>query len=250
MSQKISKEELKGQDAFLTASARALDFVEHHGKVFFAVIIVVILGGIAYAAAGYLGARKERLAAEAIYPSEAELKKVQGPTSDPMSMAPRPQIVDDYNGKVAPLVAKVEAQIQAHSDTKTAIVSAMNLSYFLVQQKRFAEAMKVLDIPKASAADSDLLLGLWDMHRGMVYLENRETEKALAIYQSVVKLDRLKLFHSEALLKIGYCHELTGDLTKARESYEKVEREFPNTEAAQSAQQSMRVMQLKTPRQG
>jgi TolA-binding protein len=245
----MTKEELRG-DAFITTSDHVLAFIDRHAKIFAAVFAIAAIAGVVYVAKGYIDARREHGANESIYQAEAELRKARGNEEGIAKYIPSAVSADDYQKKFASPVAKLEAEIQKHSNTKASLVSALNLSYFLVQQKQFAEALKVLESTKYQPSASDLLSGFWNMHRGLIYLENKDPKRALEAYDAVVKSSSLKLFHPEALLKMGYCQELSGDKEKAREFYERVGREFPRSEAAQSAEQYLRVMQLTSAKQG
>lgn len=249
MSQKLSKEELR-EDVFISTSDHILEFIDRHAKIFGALIGLVALGGIVYVTMGYMDSRRERTANESIYRAEAELRKARGSEEGIAKYIPSAVSSEDFQKKFASPVAQVESEIQKYSGTKASLVSAMNLSYFLVQQKQFAEALKALESSKYVPSTSDVLSGFWNMHRGLVYLENKDAKRALEAYDAVVKSTALKIFHPEALLKMGYCQEVSGDKEKARELYERVGREFPRSEAAQSAQQYLRVMQLNSAQQG
>jgi len=249
VSKSFDPNDVRVPDAFHVAADKSMDFVAKNAKVFLAAFLVLLIGGVGYAAYGFLESRKERMAIEGLYPAEAELKKAQGGND---SELPIPPVVNaaDYDKKYATAVSKYQAQIQSFSDTKAAAVAAMNLSSFLRQQKRYEEAMKVLEIPRFRPSNQDLMAGFWHMHRGIVFLENKAHDQALEAYQNVLKDNALKLFHSEALLKLGFCYEQKGETAKAQESYERIEREFPNTDAAQAAQQYLRILQLKSIKQG
>jgi TolA-binding protein len=251
LSKKLTKEEVRGPDMFISSSDKALEFIERHSRAVVSIFVVGVVLGLAYVIMSYVDQRRESSAAESIYSAEAELQKARGKEEGISKFIPEAVSNEDYQKRFAGPVANIEAAIESHADTRASLVAALNLSFFLVQQKQYAEALKALEKTKFQPKSSDLMAGFWNMHRGLVYLENKDTAKAQAAYEAVLHSDGLKVFHSEAMLKLGYCKELSGQKDQARELYEKVSREFPRTEAAQSAQQYLRVMQLQsTPQQG
>ncbi len=259
MSSKIDKDALKTPDMFLSTSDKIFNFVEQHFKTFLTVVVAALVAGGAYVGMGYLQTRKELKAAEALYVPEAALRKTETGFREEKAKALKPgdkekksepAKVEDYARDYAPTVEKIKAAIKDNDSTRAAMVSALTLSSFLLQQKQYSAALEALQLAKFNPPSADLLAGFWFMQSGLVNLENGQTGPAIEAYDHVLKSDALKAFHPEALLKLGVCSELKGDTAKARETYERLGREFPETEAAQNALQFLRLMQMKTPKQG
>jgi predicted negative regulator of RcsB-dependent stress response len=253
---KIDKADLKAPDAFIETSSQAIEWLTDHFKTVVAVAVIGVIGISAWMGYGFLQRQKEQKATDAIYSAESELHKFEakldaerakktpapekGKKAAPHEEAPAVS-ASDY----APMVDKVKTAIRANSSTRAALVASLNLSYFLMQQKQPKEALEVLNIPSAKPPMGDVLGGLWQMHRGLVFLENHDADQAVQAYQKIVSAPALKTFHPEAVLKMGVAYQMKGDTAKAKESYEKVAREFPESEAANSAQQFLRVLELK-----
>lgn len=257
----MDKKELKGPDAFISLNERIFAWIEDHAQTVglaVALAIVLSLGWVGYSYVRSLGEAK---AANALAAPEAELKKAETKVRDERAkkMAdlasgkdkakkmPDPEQVrptdfaKDYRGAVD----KVKEAIRAYADSKAAIVSALNLSYFLTQQKQFGEALDVLRLPNRKPSASDVLGGFQLMHQGLLLVENEKYDDAIKIYDDVLASKTLASFHPEALLKLGLAHELKGETEKARQTYEKLAREFPQSEASTSAQQYLRLLDLK-----
>lgn len=272
MSSKIDKDMLKNPDIFVSTSDKIFEYAEKHFKTVATIFVLVVVAGVGYVAYGYVVASQEQKAAEALYLPEAALKKSEGTVRDERAKqmqqlaATGDKAKDktkkvgpasgenlrpvDYAKDFAPNVAAVKSAIVAHASSKAAMVSALNLSYFLTQQKQYSEALAVLDLPKYHPSTTELLGGFWLMHRGMILLENSQVEPAMESYESILKASTLKPFHPEALLKLGLCYEVKGNAEKARETYEKLGREFPDTEASTTAQQYLRLLALNAHKQG
>lgn len=254
---KIDKDDLKAPDAFVSTSDRVFAFIEAHAKTILGAVLTVAVLGIGYVAYGYIRGSQETKASEALFGPEAELRRAEerireergNQIKDLMKKDGKAKAEGnrpvDFKADYQPLVDKIATQIRSHSATKTAAISAMNLSYFLIQQKQAAAALEVLEAVKYKPSKGDLVNGFWQMHRGLVWLENGQFDKAIEAYQEVSKTKDLSYFHPEALLKLGFAYELKGDAAKARENYEKLGREFPRTEAATTAQQYLRFLDLK-----
>ena len=263
-SKKIDKEALKGPDVFVSTSDKIFNFIEHHLKTALGVLALVGIGSVGYVVYGYINASQEQKAAEALYHPESLLKKAESEVREQRAKkmqdlaggkekAKDKKTVHedlvrpaDYEKDYAPFVEKIKAELRDHANTKAALISALNLSYFLTQQKQFPQALEVLNMPKYRPQPTELLGGFWLMHRGVILLENNQVDGAIESYQSVIQSAPLKAFHPEALLKLGVCFELKGDAGKARETYEKVARDFPESEASMTAQQYLRLLDLKS----
>lgn len=256
MSKKIDKNDLKGPDSFQATSHVVLEWIQKHAGLVLSVTGLAIVGTAAWLTMSYLQHKKEQAAVDAIYSSEAALKKAEEKVREDRAKkmqeslktkksAAEPVRPVDFASDYAPLVEKLKVAIQENASTRAAVISALNLSGFLIQQKRYEEALAVLDLPKFKPGQKDVLSGFWHMHRGLTLLENKKADEALEIYNSVLSSEPLKAFHPEALLKAGVAWEVKGDVAKARETYEKLSREHPNTEASTSAQQYLRLIDLK-----
>lgn len=246
MSSKIDKNALKGPDVFQSTSDRVFAWIEANVRVIggaFALVLVVAIGYVSYK---YFSARKEAQAATEIYAAEAGLKKLQQETREARALNPgKPAPALDYAKDFAPHVSKLKAEIEKNSGARAALVSALNLVAFLVQQKQFGEALAVLEIPRYRPGSGDVLAGFYNMHRGLVFLENGKYDDARSAYEDILKSSALKHFHPEALLKQGLAFELQGDANRARETYEKLRLQFPESEAAKTAQRYIRLLETK-----
>jgi len=262
VSSKISKESLKGPDAFVSITDRIFGWTENHFKLIASALLGVFVLAIGYVGYTMISARQEAKASEALYLPEAELKKAEtqlrearakqmqdlaglnpkGKNLAKPQSAPAADYAKDYNASVE----RLKSEIKNHASSRAALVSALSLTSFLIQQNQFEKALEVIELPRFRPSENDMLGGFLNMHRGLVYLENKKYDDAVKAYEGVVKSSSLKYFHPEAMLKLGVTFELKGDPTKAREVYEKISREFPASDASKSAQQYIRLLESKT----
>jgi len=71
--------------------------------------------------------------------------------------------------------------------------------------------------------------------RGEVHYAQREYAQALAEFEALIRLAPEGRKAADALLKIGLCHQRMGDLARAHLVFQRVLRQFPDTEAARTA---------------
>lgn len=255
MSKKLDKTDVKGPDMFVSTSDRIFAWVEQNARPIAVILLVVALASLAAVGYGYWKDSRELQAANALFGPEAELKNAEEKLRESRAAqmqasagkkAAKTPAEPDFNKDYAPHVEKMREQIKAHANTKAALVSSLSLTGFLLQQKQFPQALEVLELVKYEPSKGDLLGGFWRMHRGLVFLENQKADEALKEYKAVLESKDLKYFHPEALLKTGVAHELKGDSAKAKEVYERLTREFKDTEASTSAQQYLRLLEMKS----
>ena len=251
MSKKIDKEMLKNPDVFVSTSDKIFEFIERHFVSFISLAGVVVVAALVYVGYNYFNASREASAAAALYPAEEQLRKVEEDAqTKKAAVKDKPAVAEDYAKDYAPLVEKVKTQIQAYAERKASLISALNLADFLLQQKQYGEALAVLSLAKYQPSIDEDLFGFLMMHRGVALLENNQTAPAIEAYQKVLNAPKLKVFYPEALLKLGLSYEQSGDTAKARETYERIGRDFPETDASATAQQYIRLLELKSEKRG
>lgn len=255
MSSKLDKKSLKGPDTFVSASDRAFAWIEKHTKIIGAAVGGVLLVVIAILAFNYINAQKETKATDALAAPQADLEKAQESVREARAKQMQDKLGDkkpqvsapvDYAKDYAPAVERIKAEIKNHSGTKAALVSGLTLASFLLEQKQFEEALNVLNLVTYRPGEGDMLSGFLNMHRGLIYLENKKFDEALQSYQVVLGSKQLKYFHPEAMLKSGVVHEMKGDAAKAKATYEQLTRDFPDTEASRSARQYLRILETQS----
>ncbi|MGE4130053.1 MAG: tol-pal system YbgF family protein [Bdellovibrionales bacterium] len=246
---KKQHEEAKAPDAFLTTSNQVLNWIEKHALPVFGAVGLLAVIGIGYVGYGYWQRQVEQKAAEHIYQFESDLKKAEKQVEEERSKIQAKgkkelEAPIDFDKSYSAIVESIKQAIRKESGTRAAVVSALGLSNFLLQQKQYANALEVLQLPTFHPGTGDLLGAFFRMQYGAVLIENAKPDEAIKNYAEIVDSKNLKAFHPEAMLKMGISHEMKGDLNKAREVYEKIGREYPNSEASSTANQYLRLMEL------
>jgi tol-pal system protein YbgF len=71
--------------------------------------------------------------------------------------------------------------------------------------------------------------------RAEVRYAQREYALALAGFEELLRIAPAHARAADALLKVGLCHQRMGDLARAHLTFQRVQRQFPDTEAARAA---------------
>lgn len=254
---KKEKIDLKTPDVFHTTSDKVFHWIERHAQTVGLVVaaaVVLSLGWIGY---GFIDARRESAAAEALFGPETALKKVETRVHDERAKQmtgvdapgdrkkkPEPARAPDFQTDFAPVVEALEVQIKANANTRAGLVAAMSLSHVLIEEKQYARALAALDLVTYRPRSADIMSGFWYMHRGLALLETQKYAEAIQAYRAVLDTKSLDALHPEAMLKLGVAQDLAGDAAAARQTFEKLSREYPGTEASAAAGQSLRVLEL------
>jgi len=256
----MDKKDLKGPDSFQSASDKLFLFANRHIGVIGAILGIVVVASLGWVGYGFYQTSVETKAAEALYGPEADLKKAETTVREERAKkmqelaggsakrVTKPELARpvDYAKDYASAVEKLKSVIKQYSGTKAAMMATMNLSTFLLSQKQYPEALEVLTLTSYRPSSSDIMAAFWHMHQGLTYMENQKFDEAAKAYQAVVDSKALAAFHPEAMLKLGVAYELKGQADKAKQTYEKIGRDFPGSEASSSAQQYLRLLELKS----
>lgn len=206
-------------------------------------------------------------------PEALAVRSVQLPSAEPLALPPAPAGVEtrlpvmalpgaDEPGRYAralaarvaatpaarlpPLPASASASTLAPSavapaQLEAALAAPLNgptedyrAALELVHTRRFEQALAALDVflernPRDEHAEG---ARYW---RGEVRYAQREYAQALVAFEELLRTAPGGNKTADALVKIGLCHQRMGDLARAHLFFQRVLRQFPDTEAARTA---------------
>lgn len=254
---KLDKKDIKGPDVFVSFSDHVFAWIEKHSKSIGGLFAVAFILAVGYVGYHYVSEQKEMKAAQALAKPMSAIEKAEDKlredrakiAADKKNKQPESARPVDFAKDFAPAVNELKAALKENSGSRAALLTSLNLVAFLLDKKQFQEALEVIEIPRYQPGAGDMLNGFYQMHRGVVYLENKKFEDAEKAYQAIINSRELKYFHPEAMLKLGVAYEMRGDLAKARAAYEKLEMEHPQSEASKTAAQYLRLLDM-NPKQG
>ncbi len=245
---KQAHEDVKHPDAFITTSEKVIKELLKYKGLLLATLALILVASLGYLGHSYWRDSQERAAANALFEAEAkmqeaDLKRVEARSKDPKF---KPDLDAEFAKDLSAPVSEYQNVIKAHAGTTSAQVAALGLSLFLWEQKQFKEALVTLELAKVSQTASSWLDGNWWMHKGVILIENENYDQGISAFELILKNKSLSLFHSEAKLKLGLAYESKGDLAQARQAFEQLEREFPNSGAAKEGKKYLRALSIKS----
>ncbi|MCB0391294.1 MAG: tetratricopeptide repeat protein, partial [Bdellovibrionales bacterium] len=87
--------------------------------------------------------------------------------------------------------------------------------------------------------------GLLSMLLTQAQMNDNKCSEAISLLEVVSSVPEHKHLHPESLLRMGLCYEKQNDVEKAKQYFERVTREFEESEAATQAKNFLRYLTIK-----
>lgn len=221
MSKALSKKELKRPDAFMEIGLKAGKWIEDNIKMLLGVLGLALVTTLVWLAYGYYQSSQESKAAEAIFPVETLALESINKTKSPET----------------PNLAELLNTLKAHGHTKSALSSAIAVIGAL-QGLEGSEGLQkeIVETITYKPSSGSILYGLSKMTWGQVALNNDDVTGAEKAFKDVLGESSQKALHASALIQLGSIAEKKNDFKEARDFYQRVIREFPDTESKRIAE--------------
>lgn len=263
---KITKEDLKTPDAFLTLADRVGHWLTDRAKPIAVFVALLVVLGIGYSAFNMIQRSQEESASQALFQFEQKIEDVK------LAQAKKQReliekLSKDYQGDekklkeamdtVTPLDfdkdfaanAQIWGQaIEQYKNTQSAQLARLRLAKLYLDYDKRDLAEPVLRSAIAEAAKGSSTYGLARTMLASVLSHHGKIDEAKSILQEVIEDSSLTYLHSEALLKLGVLNQESGDLKLAEESFRRVTTEFADSEAGAAAKLYLRMIQFVKPK--
>jgi tetratricopeptide (TPR) repeat protein len=208
------KELLKGEDEFISLSARASQYILAHAKTIkyllygLAIIVIIVLGGSLY----YKHLNNKALAAY-----NTAYKALIGDSSPEKSEKELQKSIDEF-----------DTLIKDYGWTKMAILAIPQLAYLKFDQGKFDEAISLYQT-YLEKEKSDTI------YRSMAYFGLAATYEAKGEYQSAITaLEQVAkgendFLKEEALFSLGRMYELGGQVKRSKEVFKEFIGQFKDS---------------------
>lgn len=243
---KKTHDEAKEPDAFISTSEHVVKWLVKYRVPAIGLVVAVLVTSMGWVGFNYWRNRTEVKASNFLFQYEsklrdAESKRVAARTKD---LKLKPNTESEYKEFLeSPVNAWIEG-LATVKNTRAAQLSALMLSQTLWEQKYFEPALRALQVPAVKRSVQNWVDAAWWLHKGVILLENQKADEAIVAFDLVLKSDKAKMFHPEALLKLGISYSVKGEREKAKAQYDRLEQAFPNSEAAKSAKLYRRWSQV------
>ena len=210
----MSKKKETHQDQFESvenALSRTEHYIEENQKslTIIVIAIIVIVGG-------YLGYKRFVMT-----PKETEAKSQ-------MWMAERYFASDSFN-----LALNGDGNYLGFLDIidEYGITKSANLAYYYsgISYLRLGQYEKAIEYLKQFESDDEMVAPIAYGAMGDAYMELGNKEDALLFYNKAVNVSANNFTTPIYLMKVAFVQKQNGDYKKALETYQKIEKEYPNT---------------------
>ncbi len=248
MSRRISKEELKSKDAFLSFSERASAYLaDWIGPIVF-VAGAALFSALAVIGYNYFQDQREKQAAEEIFPLQAAviekrqaLQEAAADKEDSIDWKDGVDFASEFSSLTQPLIEV----LSRHPGRNSAIMSSMTLANLMAEFELWSEAKEVLSVHKSKTASrKDPLAGLLVAQLAAVYANLSHWPQAVELYEGLLKSKNASFLHPEVMLRLGLIFEQMGERQRSENMLHQLAAEYGETEAGRSARGYLRLMQL------
>ncbi len=263
---KISKEELKSPDAFLSFADKVGQGLSEYWKPIAGGIGILLLGGIGYTAFTAMNRAQEQTASEALFKVEQKIsniktehaKKQQESVKDLIDNSKGTQKKTDARLKEVPelsfdkdfasLAKEVEQVITEHKSTQSAQRARIRLARLYIDYEKLDMAEAILKPAIAQSKKGTSLYGLSRTLLASVLSYKGQTGEAIEALSQILDDQSLSYLHSEVLLKLGILNKETGNTPRAEELFRRVTMEFGETEAGKTAKNFLKMIRFIAPK--
>ncbi len=257
--EKITKADLRQPDLFVETASNSWVFVEKHFKSVMSLLILAVLASGIYIAKNFFDERTEKHAVNDLYPIETEVLKIK----DGFEKAKRGAVdtpEDDATKAAKPEMKKATGDLQvdyglslgrlksfatSHQDNVAGAEAALIAAGIYSDYQKADKAVELLApiSQKFSSHGSVLVSGLLQMALGTAQATKGDCKAAMTSWQKVIDNEKLKFLAGDAHLKAGVCAESIGDLTSAKDHYEKASAGEGNV--SKNAKTLLRALEVK-----
>ena len=174
-------------------------------------------------------------------------KKVNGKEYGENSFLPQSLIQKKdtiYSDEMKKLAAKFEQAIKNYEKMKISVYFALELADFYLKAGEKEKARSILK-PFATQNQFSTAYQLARLQLASLYMDEDLCEKALPLLKQSINKRKTGVFDTEIYFKKGVCYEETNQEEQAKEAYQKVIKNNPDSLSASKAKDYLLTMKLK-----
>jgi tetratricopeptide (TPR) repeat protein len=269
--EKLTKEDLKGPDAFQSSFEIISEFFFHHRMTIIGTIAGLILAGIVWAALGVYNSNVEEKAQEALFIAEKKLdltnsdfEKLKNPqkTPSPIGADGKKKTPDqlaketaeassefaklvkptgDFNTDYKESLPLLKGVVERYPKSQAAVIASLDLSKIYQNYKQYDPQIDLLK-SAASHAQHPVTKGLTLNRLAMAYEGKGDCPQAVATWQKIEDSKELSFLAGKSLINMGLCFEKLHQNDKAEQSYLKAEGLVKDGDTAKTAKKYLRLL--------
>ncbi len=264
--EKITKADLKQPDVFVKSASSFWVYFEKHFKSIMVVFIMLVLGSLVYIAKNHFAEKTEKRAINELYPIEIEVLKIkeafekakqgalpEANEKEKKATAKTPDLkkaTGDLQTDYGTSLNKLEAFAATHQENVAGAEAGLVVAGIYSDYQKPEKAIEILSplAQKFQGHGSALISALLHMALGTAQATKGDCKNAVISWQKVIGNENLKFLSGDAHLKTGVCFETLGDLSQAKEHYEKASSSEGNV--AKNAKTLLRALEVKKSQAG
>jgi predicted negative regulator of RcsB-dependent stress response len=262
---KITEKEIRQPDAFIQTIDRVNEKLQPNKKIIMAAVAALVLAGIAWATWDLYGSRREAQAQEALFiathqvdkkeqeltpankpdPKDAKNSKNVKPkvdAADKATLDAKPKNFDTDYGVPA---KSLQSVIESYPGTRASWLAALDLARLHQQYGDVDQSLQALQQPKLEVGNKagDLISATIQLRMGDLLQIKGQCDQAVTKWNLITAANGFVPLQPEALLRTGLCYETLKNFDGARNTYEKLSKDAPDSRAGREGKKFLKLLQ-------
>lgn len=242
MAKKLSKDEIKGPDAFVATTDRIIEKLNEYKSIVFIVLGIAFLAGATKVGIDLVDSAKESKAQTKLFHFQNQVVKIRQDLNKTGIEEKSAQAFDKHYGSVA---GEWKAAIGGLKNTVAAQASAIELAFFAGEFKKPEMAKEVLLSVASEVKPDQFLYGLVLNQLGTVYSTLGDCNSSIGYFDKVLSAQGQGHIFPDVLLNKSVCLGVLGKTDESRSLLERIKDEYSETNAARSATSYLRLLMIK-----
>ena len=239
MSKKLTKEEVRGPDAFIQVTDKIVEYIEKHAKLVGSLLLGILFIGVGKVSYDYVNKKNELKAQAELYTIEKKQRDIK------KSLLTKKQDKKDIESDYGSVLNLYKSFISENAKLSAAFMAALDGAAIYTDYKKFDKALEILKMVENNIPKDSFFFGLVFSKIGSVYTYIGKWDQAIEAYSRIVKEKAQAHLHADSLLKVGMIYQKQNKNEKAEEYYRKVDTQFFSSDAGQAARSYLRLLELK-----
>jgi predicted negative regulator of RcsB-dependent stress response len=231
------EEEVKKSDIFIQITDMAIHWIEKHWRSVGTFLLFCAILGAGYVGYNIKSANDENKANANLYQIRLESEKFDKTFNKESGAA--------FDSHFSTVIKSYNDFFANFRKTKIESAGHLQLADFYLKYEQNEKAEEILNKAVNALKKTDFYYGFVSMKLSQVLINNQKYSEAIKVLENVSGLPEHSHIHAESLLRVGQCYEKLQDLEKAKQYFERVNRDFSNTESAKNAKLYLRYLALK-----
>ncbi|MBX7231604.1 MAG: tetratricopeptide repeat protein [Bdellovibrionales bacterium] len=218
-----------------------VSWLEKYSQVILALGITIFAIALVWLGYGQWMNYREKKASTVIYKLQSELDQLKSNFSK-LEGEKKKSLDVDFMKTYGEKVHELKHAIYDYPHSNAAIIAALDLGTFLSKNKLTNQAIDLLKQLKVK--NNETLAAMLDFKIATLEMDERNYKESLALLEKIGANKNYSFLHGEALVKKGLALQKLGQFERAREIFQRIGVEYPDSESSRLAKGYLRLMLL------